>query len=199
MFEAFNEIAAIWCPGYFILRDDSPLANFLRQSGKHLWTYDCGYNYSRPIGANTKTINIVAQYRFPALFATSLGATGIGYWCYNVGPTMWDPIELEYPLVYQNADETQTTSRRWEAVREGMEDARIVLALREKLNDPQVSATAKAKIRRLVENFLPEMADHSLREAQLGVARYVLDASGNDATVEKVRREILDCVAGLGQ
>jgi hypothetical protein len=112
---------------------------------------------------------------------------------------MWDPIELEYPLVYQNADETQTSSRRREAVREGMEDARIVLALREKLNDPQVSGAAKTQIRRLLEITLPEIAEQSLREAQLGVARYALDASSHDGTVEKQRREILACVALLGQ
>lgn len=199
MFEAFNEIAAIWCPGYYMLPEDAPVMNFLRDSGKLLWTYDCGYAYARPIGANTKTINVVAQYRMPALFAFHFGATGIGYWCYNVGPSMWDPIELEYPLVYKNEDGTHTASRRWEAVRESVEDARILIALREKLNDPAESAAAKAKIRHLLEITLPEIAEQSLAEVRLGVARYVIDASNHDGTVETLRREILDCVALLNQ
>ncbi len=199
MFEAFNEIAAIWCPGYYILSEDVPLINFLRKSGKLLWTYDCGYSYSRPIGANIKTINVAAQYRLPAMYAFTLGGTGIGYWCYNVGPSMWDPIELEYPLVYQNEDGTPTSSRRWEAVRESMEDTRILIALREKLNEPAVSAAAKAKIHHLLEEVLPVYATQSLNEAKFGVARYVLDASNNDATVEKLRKEILDCVELLRQ
>lgn len=199
MFEALNEIAAIWCPGYFMLPDDTPVRNYLKKTGKTFWTYDCGYAYSRPIGANTKTINVVAQYRLPALFALHFGATGIGYWCYNNGPSMWDTIELEYPLVYKNEDGTHTSSRRWEAVREAIEDTRLLIALREKLKDPQVSDAAKARIRYLVEEMLPAIAEQSLHEVKLGVARYVIDASNHDGTVETLRGEIIDCVELLGQ
>jgi hypothetical protein len=197
MFEALNEIAAIWCPGYFMLSDDTPVMNFLEKTGKIFWTYDCSYAYARPIGANTKTINVVAQYRLPALFANHFGATGIGYWCYNVGPSMWDKIDLEYPLVYKNEDGTHTSCRRWEAVREAVEDTRILIALREKLKDPNVSKAAKDRIRHLVEDTLPAIAEQSLHEVKLGVARYVIDASNNDDTVELLRREIMDCVAML--
>jgi hypothetical protein len=199
MFEALNEIASIWCPGYFSLGDDTPLMNFLENSGKTLWTYDCGYAYARPIGANTKTINVVAQYRLPALVAYHYGASGIGYWCYNVGPSMWDPIEFEYPLVYTNKDGTNTSCRRWEAVRESVEDARIVIALQEKLADPQVSIKAKQQIRHLVEVTLPAIAEQSLEEAKMGMARYVIDASNNDDTVRTLRNEIMDCVALLAR
>ncbi len=199
MFEALNEIAAIWCPGYFMLPDDTPVRNYLANSGKTFWTYDCGYAYARPIGANTKTINVVAQFRLPALFAHHFGATGIGYWCYNVGPSMWDTIDLEYPLVYKNKDGTHTSSRRWEAVREGIEDTRILISLREKLKDPNVSNATKIRIRHLVEVTLPAIAGQSLHEVILGVARYVIDASNNDSTVDILRREIMDCVALLVQ
>ena len=197
MFEALNEIAAIWCPGYYSLPDNTPVTDYLRQSHKTLWTYDCGYAYSRPIGANTKTTNIVGQYRLPALFAFHYGATGIGYWCYNVGPTMWDPIKPEYPLVYKNPDGTHTSSRRWEAVRESVEDARILIALREKLKNPKTCATAKLRIQHLLETTLPAIAEQSLREVTLGVARYVIDASNHNGTVETLRREMLDCVESL--
>jgi outer membrane protein assembly factor BamB len=199
MFEALNEFATIWCPGYFMLPDDAPLNRYLEKSGKTFWTYDCGYNYARPVGANTKTINVVAQYRLPALFANHYGVTGIGYWCYNVGPSMWDTIKLEYPLVYKNKDDSYSSSRRWEAVRESVEDARILIALRQKLDDPAVSEAAKTRVRHLVEVTLPDIAEQSLNEVKLGVARYVIDASNNDATVEKLRQEIMDCVSLLAQ
>ncbi len=199
MFEALNEIAEVWCPSYFMLGDETPVMKFLEQSGKTLWTYDCAYAYARPIGANVKTINVVAQYRLPALFAHHFGATGIGYWCYNVGPSMWEAIDLEYPLVYTDKDGMNTSSRRWEAVRESIEDTRIVIALREKLNDAAVSEAAKSQIRHLVEVTLPAVAEQSLQEAKMGVARYVIDASNNDQTVELLREEIMDCVALLNQ
>jgi outer membrane protein assembly factor BamB len=197
MFEALNEVASIWCPHYHMLPDDSPEMNFIRNSGKTVWSYDCAYIYSRPIGANIKTINVVAQYRLAPVFALGFGVTGLGYWCYNVGPSMWDPIELEYPLVYRNSDDTAHTSRRWEAVREGMEDARILLALREKLSKGSVRPAAKEAIKDLLEESVRGMAKQSLDEVKLGVARYVLDATNNDAAVSSLRSEMLDCVALL--
>ena len=197
MFEALNEVAAIWCPSYYMLPDDTPVMKFLRASGKTLWSYDCGYSYARPIGANTKTINVPAQYRMAAVFGFNFGATGIGYWCYNVGPSMWDAIPDEYPLVYKNADGTHTSCRRWEAVREGMEDARILIALRGRLADASVRGTAKAQIRHLLDETVPAIARQSLDEVSLGVARYAIDASNDDATVARLRSEMMDCVALL--
>jgi len=199
MFQALNEVAAIWCPGFYMLSEDTPEMTFIRESAKTLWSYDCGYSYARPIGANTKTINVTAQYRMAAIFGFNFAATGIGYWCYNVGPSMWEPIKLEYPLVYKNSDDTHTSCRRWEAVREGMEDTRILIALREKLSDTSVGGKAKAQIRRLLEETLDDIATQTLHEVHLGVARYVLDASNNDATVERLRNEMMDCVALLAK
>ena len=199
MFEALNEVAAIWCPGFYMLSEDTPEMNFLRESGKTIWSYDCGYSYARPIGANTKTINVAGQYRMAAILGFHFGATGIGYWCYNVGASMWDPIELEYPLVYKNPDDTHTSSRRWEAVREGIEDTRILIALRAKLSDASVAAQAKEQIRHLLDETLDDIATQTLEEVRLGVARYVLDASNNDATVERLRNEMMDCVALLAE
>lgn len=195
MFEAMNEVAAIWSPGFNMLSESTPEMNFLRKSGKILWSYDCTVAFARPIGANTKTINVAAQYRLAAPFTMNYGATGLGYWCYNVGPSMWDPIEMEYPLVYANPDGTHNTSRRWEAVREGMEDARILLALRDKLGDPTLSADVKDRIRHLLEVTLPEISNQAMSQLHLGVARYAIDASNNDATVTRLRDEMLDCAA----
>jgi outer membrane protein assembly factor BamB len=195
MFEKLNEIAAIWSPSYNMLAEDSPVMGFLRKSGKALWSYDCGYGYSRPTGANTKAINIAGQFRMAPVFGVIFGATGIGYWCYNVGASMWDTIPFEYPLVYVNPDGTHTSCRRWEAVREGMEDARILIALRERLDSPSISEAARAKIHHLLDQTIPYMARQSLEEVRLGVARYVLDTSNNDGTVEKFRAEMLDCAA----
>jgi outer membrane protein assembly factor BamB len=199
MFEEMAEYAGVWSPSYYMLPEQSPEMAVLRTSGKTLWSYDCAYAFSRPVGANTKTINVVAQYRFAAMIAMNYGATGIGWWCYNVGPSMWDPIQYEYPLVYANPDKTQTSSRRWEAVREGVEDARILIALREKLADNSVSAAAKEQIRNLLEKTVPDVSRQTMEEARLGVARYVIDATHNDDTVDRLRNDLLDCVAALAK
>ena len=197
MFEALNEVASIWCPGYYMLPEQSAEMNFLRASGKTLWSYDCGYAYARPIGPNTKTINVAGQYRMAAVFGFNNGGTGIGYWCYNSGETLWGPTQYEYSLVYVNEDGTSASSRRWEAVREGMEDARILIALREKLTDDSVAEPVKARIRHLLEVTVPQFSGQSLEEVRVGAARYVLDATNNDASVSAFRSEMMDCVEAL--
>ncbi|HPX40692.1 MAG TPA: hypothetical protein PLF51_09660, partial [Candidatus Hydrogenedentes bacterium] len=199
MFEALGEVASVWCPSFYMLSEDSPEMAYLRKSGRTLWSYDCAYMYARPIGANTKTINVAAQYRMAAIHGWHFGATGIGFWCYNVGPSMWEAIPDEYSLVYVNQDGTHTVSRRWEAVREGMEDARMLMALRERLADPAVNEGAKRRIRNLFEETVASNATQSLNEAHLGVARYGLDATNNDATVAEFRERLMDCIAALTQ
>jgi len=193
MWEALDEVAAVWCPSFYMLAEDSPTMDLLRGSGKTLWSYDCFYKYARPIGPNTKTINIPAQYRLAPVHAFAFGATGVGYWSYNIGEPMWDDVEFEYPLVYVNPDGSITGSRRWRAVREGMEDARILIALRDKLDHPETPREARDAIETLLEE-VRAMATQTLEEARLGVARYVLDASNNDQTVRQLRERMLDCV-----
>ncbi len=199
MFEAFNEVASVWCPSFYMLAEETPEMEFIKKTGKTLWSYDCGYGFARPVGANTKTINLVAQYRFSAVQAHHFGATGIGYWCYNVGDSLWEPVEFEYALVYVNPDGTQTSSRRWEAVREGMEDARILIALEDKLSDSSVDAETKDAIRHLVNVTVANLSRQTLDEARFGVARYVIDDSNNDATVDQVRDEMMECIRMLGK
>ena len=196
MFQELAEIAAIWSPAFSMLDEHTPVMDFLRSTKAAMWSYNCGYMYARPMGWNTKIINIVGEFRMQAVFAANYGATGIGYWCYNHGPSMWNPIQPEYPIVYHtNPDDPITSSRRWEAVREAIEDVRILVALREKLADASISDAAKAKIHHLLDVTVPTMADKSVAEMHLVTARYVLDATNNDATVEAFRRELLDCVA----
>jgi outer membrane protein assembly factor BamB len=198
MFEELAEIATIWSPAFFMLDDKTPVMDFLRNSDAALWTYNCSYMYARPLGWNTKAINVVAEFRMQAVFATNYGATGIGYWCYNAGPNMWDAVDAEYPIVYQaDPDGPITASRRWEAVRESVEDARILMTLRAMLVDGSVQDSAKAKIQHLIDVTVPAMADKSLAEMHLGTARYVLDDTNNDEMVETFRRELLDCVAAV--
>jgi len=204
MFEAMAPYVDIWCPGISQLAEDSPEMKVVRASGKTLWSYDCGYGYARPIGANIKDINIVGQFRTAALFASRHKATGIGFWSYNIGQDMWGRTHHEYPLVYPGRTRP-VTSRRWEAVREGIEDCRILGSLRRRLNtdgNVKLSDSLRARIRSLLGVRLPEMIDQSFEEMSLGLARNVLDASASDSTIAAFRKEMMDCVesvAGSGR
>ncbi len=198
MFEELAEIAGIWSPAFFMLDEDTPVMDFLRSTDAAMWSYNCSCMYARPLGWNMKAMNVVGEYRMQAVFASDSGATGIGYWCYNHGPSMWEPIHPEYPIVYHTTpDEPITSSRRWEAIRESVEDARILVALREKLTDGSTSDAATEKIRHLLDVTVPGMARKSLAEMHLGSARYVLDDTNDDGMVDSFRAELLDCVAAV--
>ena len=196
MFQAMAPYIDIWCPSIYMLAEKTPLMDVVRKNGKLLWSYNCGYGYSRPAGANLKNMNLVSDYRNAALFAFRHNATGIGYWCYNLGGDPWGRIDMEYMLVYPGRTKP-VTSRRWEAVREGIEDYRILAALRKRLAEDsgaEVTAAARARIKRLLEVSLPGLLDQSFEEMTLGLGRDVIDASNNDATVGAFRREMMECV-----
>ena len=196
MFEAMKPYVSIWTPGISQLPEKSAEMEIMRSVGQ-LWSYDCGYNYARPVGANLKNINIVAEYRLAAPFVFRYGATGLGFWSYNLGDDLWSRTELEYPLVYSSATgAAPVSSRRWEGVREGVEDYRILTALRNALNaqDKPICEEAKARIKHLLESSIPNHFDQSYEEMRIGLSSTAIDATNNDRKVNALRDEMLDCV-----
>ena len=196
MFEAMATCVSIWSPSIYMLAEESPVMDVVRKSGGQLWSYNCGYGYSRPVGANLKNMNLIADYRDAALFAFRHDATGIGFWCYNLGGDPWGRVDMEYQLVYPGRTKP-VTSRRWEAVREGIEDYRILAALRKRLSaegGQKLTDDARTRIKHLLEISLPEMLDQSYAEMTRGLGRNAIDASNNDATIAAFRHEMIECV-----
>ena len=201
MFQAMAPVIDVWCPAISMLPEKTPLMDLVRHTGKMLWSYDCGYGYSRPTGANLKNINLVGQYRTAALFAFRHHATGIGFWCYNQGGDLWGRIDMEYMIVYPGRT-SPVTSRRWEAVREGIEDYRILAALQKCISaesGAKLSAATSDRIKRLIEVSLPDLLDQGYNEAGRGLGRPVIDASFNDATIGAFRNEMLACVEAVAR
>jgi len=197
MIEAMATCMDIWVPPIEWIGQDLPEMRVMRTSNKLLWSYNCSYGFSRPIGPNLKNTNIVAEYRLAALFAMRHGASGIGYWCYNAGrEDAWQRIKLEYNLVYPGRTGS-VTSRRWEAVREGIEDYRILAALKDYLDNSKKKSGNKdvlKKIEHLFQVSLPQLVDPGFRVMKLGLSRDVIDANSNDAMVDAFRREMMECV-----
>jgi hypothetical protein len=199
MFQAMASCVTIWSPSIYMLAEKSPVMDVVRASGGMLWSYNCGYGYSRPTGPNLKNMNLIGDYRAAGPFAFRHGGTGIGYWCYNLGGDPWGRIDAEYMLVYPGRTKP-ITSRRWEAVREGIEDYRILGALKKRLSatgPDKLRADDSDRIKHLLEVTLPDMVDQSLEEMTRGLNRDVLDASNNDATIATFRRELIDCVESV--
>ena len=192
----------IWTPPIDWLGDDGPGMRLIRKTHKTLWSYNCSYSFSRPIGANLKNTNLIAEYRGAALFALRHGATGIGYWCYNATPgDLWERTTPEYNLVYPGQN-GPVTSRRWEAVREGIEDARILMALKsfrqKNMTNPEKKEIC-AKIQDLLENDLPALVDPGFQAMKLGLSRRALDMASNEQKMRRFRAKMMACVREVTQ
>jgi hypothetical protein len=90
------------------------------------------------------------------------------------------------------------TSRRWEAVREGIEDYRMLAALR--LCEATVQDSAlKQRLRHLFEVSLPAFTDRSHQEVLVGLGRAAFSRSKDDAMLAAFRSEMLDCIEAVCQ
>ena len=195
MFQAMAPVIDIWVPGIDMLAEESPVMRVIRSSGKSLWSYNCSYSYSRPIGANIKNTNLLAEFRTAALFAFRHNATGIGYWCYNAGgEDPWMRNQLEYKLIYPGRSKP-VTSRRWEAVREGLEDFRILTALQKATlacDEP-----TRKKIDQLLHQNLAALVDPGYTAMKIGLNREAIEAACNESKLNVFRREMLECVKAV--
>ena len=116
----------IWCPnrGGFLLEDNADKLAFLKSLGKTMWTYECA--------GNAKHQSPLGYYRSQAWLAWHHGLTGIGFWSYCTSqddPWYRPQARDDYLLIYQG--DGVVTSKRWEAVRDGIEDYDILVALKQ--------------------------------------------------------------------
>lgn len=198
MFKAMSTCVDVWVPPIDWLPEETPEMDVMRHTGKFLWSYNCSYSSARPVGPNIKNINLLYEFRTAALLALRSGANGIGYWCYNAGrDNPWTRIALEYNLVYPGRTKP-VTSRRWEAVREGIEDYRILAALQDTLKKDTISADVRSRINHLLNVSLPHLVDPGFQAViKLGLSRDAIDNVMNDNKMDAFRNEMIDCVKAV--
>ncbi len=116
----------IWCPnaGSFLKFDCADKLAFIKAQQKPVWTYECS--------GNAKHQSPLGYYRALAWLAWHRGLSGIGYWTYCTSsddPWFRPKGKAEYLLIYQGRG--VVPSKRWKAIRDGLEDYSILHALRE--------------------------------------------------------------------
>jgi glycosyl hydrolase family 123/putative pyrroloquinoline-quinone binding quinoprotein len=143
----------IWCPNRngFLLKDNDPRLQVMKDNAKMMWTYECMHH--------AKHRPPLEYYRGQAWLAELRGLTGIGFWSYCTSAD--DPWEFplqrshDYLLVYPGRG--VVTSRRWESVRDGVEDMRALAILKkliaEKKGDDQAVATARKVVEEATEEL----------------------------------------------
>ncbi|MGI6459593.1 MAG: PQQ-binding-like beta-propeller repeat protein [Candidatus Hydrogenedentales bacterium] len=146
----------IWCPNLegFLLDENQDKLEVIKNSGKTLWTYECLDNakHRSPLG----------YYRAQPWLAWHHGLTGIGFWsyCTSVADPWYRPENtLDYLMVYQG--DGVVLSKRWEAVRDGIEDFDMLVVLRDaaqKARAENRAAEAVAKAETLLSENALEIA-----------------------------------------
>jgi len=114
--------------------------------------------------------------------AWEIGFTGIGYWTYcSTSFNLWE-AGADYTLVYQGA-KRPVPSRRWQAVRIGIEDYGRMARLRDAI-DAATEAGRSAAVNR-AEQRLGEMV------AEAKAARW------DPGVVARIRNEVIDLTLEL--
>ncbi len=119
----------IWCPnraGLVVNLESKEKLDFILACGKTVWMYECY--------ANSKHQPPLSYYRGQSWLAWKHGMTGIGFWTYCTSPeNPWfvSPARSEYTQVYPGNG--VVPSKRWEALRDGVEDFALLTSLKESL------------------------------------------------------------------
>jgi len=192
----------IWCPnrrGYLLHQGQEKLA-FLKSTGKTVWTYECD--------GNAKHQSPLGYYRAQAWLAWYRGLKGIGFWSYCT--SRYDPWYVpeggaDYLLIYQGRG--VVTSKRWEAVRDGVEDFSMLWKLQRALEDAARKpglATVVKEARRFLTEEVGKVAEFC------GLDRYgTLPTARGPAfqreledrrwrTIQRIRRRLADLLQDLG-
>jgi hypothetical protein len=101
-------------------------------------------------------------------------------------------------LIYPTKD-GPVTSRRWEAVREGIEDYRILSALRSHLQARDADKEIRSRVDRLIKETLAPWMDQSYQEMNLGLSRDAIDLTNSEEKVRQFREEMLTCIRLLSE
>jgi hypothetical protein len=129
----------IWCPNRsaFLLDVGQDKMDLMKSSGKTIWNYEC-------LG-NAKHRSPLGYYRAQAWLAWHHGLTGIGFWSYctsSADPWYVPGDTQDYLMIYQG--EGVVPSKRWEAVRDGVEDYCMLWALRRAARNGSAEAQREA-------------------------------------------------------
>ena len=166
----------------------SDLVETMHGDGRELWTYTCA--------GNSKHLSPLAYNRGHMWMCFNLGHTGGGIYTYSRGEADWH-VTTDYSLIYPATD-GPVPSKRWEAVRDGVEDYSMLMALKAAANaagaDPELVTRARALLSGdvvTVGNFCG-LDDDGMVPGKGGQPAARLLADRRHAKIVSVRHEVRD-------
>ncbi len=193
----------IWCPNRvgFLLGPGKEKLELMQASGKTLWNYECA--------GNAKHQSPLSYYRGQAWLAWHHGLTGIGFWSYctsSADPWYRPRATLDYLLIYPG--EGVVTSKRWEAIRDGIEDYGMLTVLRAAVAKKRTASNAKQKALKQARKLLGEQAaaigrfcgleDEGTEPGKEGMPGARRTADRRWHQLQQIRREMATLLAELG-
>jgi len=156
----------------------------------------CGQLGSYHVASGKSDSQLQWNHAYPLVALGQGMDAGVGHWAYNVGPAStwhdWDgegQVRLDYIFVYDGAEDNERNRRlnptgelvvpsiRWEALREGIQVAKLLLALRDAREAGELTAQVAAQVDalwgeiaglaadspRLTEAFVADVAEGTRR------------------------------------
>ncbi|MCC6422099.1 MAG: discoidin domain-containing protein [Phycisphaerales bacterium] len=158
----------------------------LRADGKQLWFYDC----SGP----TRHFD-PSYYRLQPWFAFAAGGNGSQFWAYGDagGANSWNEYAAigrqSFTPVYISPDSI-TTSKHWEAAREGIQDYEYAVMLRAKIDSLDKASAERAR------KLLADVSWDNLQQNVVNYNKKYPQTFNNASSIgEKLRLNMLDLLA----
>lgn len=191
----------IWCPNRngFLLDLSAEKFAIIKNSGKQVWTYECD--------GNAKHLSPLGYYRGQSWLVWRHGLTGIGFWTYCTSPE--DPwfksnVSPDYLMTYQG--DSVVSTKRWEAVRDGVEDYSMLTVLRDKAAKARADSKKQEAIKK-ADALLGERAfaiakfcnNRDVAPTNTGMPGARKQADEQRSAIQQVRREIAAALNELSQ
>jgi hypothetical protein len=189
----------IWCPNRigFLLDVGADKLEIIKNSGAQLWTYECE--------GNAKHQSPLGYYRGQSWLAWRHGLTGIGFWsyCTSAADPWFKPTDTQdYLMTYQG--DRVVSSKRWEAVRDGIEDYSMLSILRAEVEKakadgqkPQDVGAAQALLGERAFAISQYCDKDSTTPGKTGLPGVRKRADHRWATIQATRREIAEAIVRL--
>ena len=166
--------------------------DFIHSTKTIWWNYDPS--------DDAKHLSPLAYYRGQAWMSWHFGHTGIGFWTYYQGSNYWYQPKQgnDYAMIYEGKG--VVTSKRWEAVRDGVEDFSLLHALKIAADAADKAGNQKELVKRsrslLDENpavITEFMRNNNPGRAGQDVARQIADSRWD--TFRETRKEIAELLS----
>ena len=142
----------IWCPstGFFFQEDLAGKVEVMRSTGNTMWSYACA--------GHAKHLSPLGYYRGQSWLAWGQGLKGIGFWSYcTTRDEPWYSAKANAEHTFSYPGNGVVTSKRWEAIRDGIEDYSMLSALREAAESAAARGVAPDAVRE-AEDLLEKRA-----------------------------------------